>query len=186
MKAAKTLALALILTLALSSSALAVDLTNRISFGFNNQLAFGVIGGEDSLSNAYLTNQSLSCKYWFTREIGVETLVGFLYSDFEEVSGWGLSLTGKFLYNLIYEKQLNVYTGGGLSIMPIHTDDGHDEETNTGFGLMAFVGTEFFFDGLPNLGFDMEVGLQYLDFDEYRQFGSYGGGFTTVGVRYYF
>jgi len=186
MKTAKTVGLALVLLLAFSGPAMAVDLTNRISFGFNNQLSFGVVGGGDVLTNAYMTNQSFSVKYWATRDIGIEGIFGFLYSDFENVGGWGLTLGGKFIYNIIYEKQLNIYTGGGLAFLPIHTYDGDHGETNTGFGVMAFVGIEFFFQELPNLGFDVETGLQYLDFDEYRQFGSYGGGFTSFGIRYYF
>jgi hypothetical protein len=187
MKTARIFGLTVVLFLLLAGTALAVDLTNRIGVGFNNQLSYGIIGSDSKmLTNAYLTNQGISVKYWATRDIAIEGVLGFLYSDFQNTGGWGLTLGGKFIYNLVYEKQMNLYTGGGLAILPVHTDNGHDSHTKTGFSFMGFVGAEFFFRDFPNIGFDLEFGLQYLDFDEYRQFGTFGGGFTTFGIRYYF
>ena len=33
------------------------------------------------------------------------------------------------------------------------------DETDSGFDLMGLLGTEFFFKGLPNLGFSFEAGV---------------------------
>ncbi|HPQ70999.1 MAG TPA: hypothetical protein PKW95_17880 [bacterium] len=186
MKAWKIAVISLFLMAVLATPALAVDLTNRISMGYNHQLSYGIVGGDDAISSAFLANQSFSCKYWATREIGIEGILGFMSAEYEDVGGWGMTLGGKFHYNVIMEQQMNVYTGGGLALLPVTTDDGEDKDSNVGFLVMAFAGTEFFLPGLPNLAFDMELGLQYLDYDEYRQFGTYSGGFGMLGIRYYF
>jgi len=186
MKAMKIALFVLLLLPVMVGSAYAVDLTQRISFGYNNQLSFGVVGGGAIMDTAYMSNQSFSTKWWATKEIGLEGILGFISTEYEDVSGYGATLGAKFHYNIILERQMNVYTGGGLSILPVKTDNGEDEETNTGIQLMGFIGTEFFLQGLPNLAFDFEIGLQYLDYDEYSQFGTYGGGFGLMGIRYYF
>lgn len=172
---------------AFSSICLGKDLTNRISAGYNKQLTFGVIGGADSsLTNNILSIDSLACKYWITEDIGVELFGGYFTAKYDEVGGWALDLGGKFYYNMIKEDNMNLYSGAGLGIIPLHIDYGNDEMNETGFQAMAYAGIEFFFSGLPNLGFDMEVGLQYIDIDEYAQLSTYGGAFSTFGIRYYF
>lgn len=186
MKTGRILLIALFCVLFFTASAFAVDLTNRISIGYNNQLSSGIVGTDSAPGGAYLSNQSVSVKYWATRDIGFEGLFGFMSSEYEDVGGWGLNVAGKFHYNVISEKQMNIYTGGGLGVIPVHYSDGHDDETNTGFLVMGFIGVEFFLQGLPNLAFDMELGFNFLDYDEYRQFGTYGGGFGLIGIRYYF
>jgi hypothetical protein len=51
---------------------------------------------------------------------------------------------------------------------------------------MAYAGIEFFIQELPNLAFDLEFGIRYIDVDEYAQLSTYGGGFGNFGIRYYF
>lgn len=164
----------------------AKNLTNRISVGYNKQLNFGFIGENAALADNFFTIDSLSTKYWATDRIGLEGMVGYFTAKYEEVGGWGLDLAGKFIYNLIMEDYMSFYTGAGLGIIPVHIDYGDREENETGFELMAYAGFEFFFEELPNLGFDVEFGLRYIDIDEYQQFSTYGGGFGTFGIRYYF
>ena len=167
--------------------AAAKDLTNRISAGYNKQLNYGLIGGPNTgIANTILDVDGLSVKYWATENIGVEIILGYFTAKFDEVGGWALDIGGKFHYNLIKEDNMNLYAGAGLGIMPAHFDYGNSEESETGFQALGFGGVEFFFQGLPNLAFDMEIGIRYIDFDEYAELSTFGGAFSTFGIRYYF
>jgi hypothetical protein len=169
------------------SSTPARNLTNRISIGYNKQLNFQIFGPEGTdLANNFFSTDSISTKYWATDRIGMEFFLGYFTAKYEEYGGWGIDMGGKFIYNLIVEDYMSFYTGGGLGIMPMHVDYGKDDETETGFQVMAYVGWEFFFQELPNLGWDVEMGFRYIDIDEYAQFSTYGGAFGLFGLRYYF
>jgi len=160
------------------------ELYQRIGLGYNQQLSFGILGGASD--DAFLNNQSFSVKYWATPLIGIEGLLGFTTAKYEDDKGTGATIGAKLHVNVIREPSMNVYSGGGVGIMPVSTDFNDDSDNNVGFMLQGFFGMEFFFQGLPNLGFDVEIGLEYVDYDEFQQFGTYGGGFGLIGVRYYF
>lgn len=183
----KTILIALISLFFLAfaaQAAVAKDLTQRISIGYNHSMGLGMPA--DDLSILGTANDALSVKYWFTQQFGVEGLVGMTYGKLEDDKVFGTTFGGRFHANLIYEQNMNVYTGGGLGIMPVSTDIGGDTDNNIGFMMQGFFGFEFFLPGLPNLAFDAEVGLQYADYDEFQSFGTYGGGFGAFGIRYYF
>lgn len=160
------------------------ELYQRIGLGYNQQLSFGLLGG--SLDDVFLNNQSFSVKYWATPIVGIEGLLGFMTAKFEDEKGTGATIGAKVHFNLIREPNMNVYSGGGVGILPVSTDLDGDSDNNVGFMLQGFFGMEFFFQELPNLGFDVEIGLEYVDYDEFQQFSTYGGGFGLMGVRYYF
>ncbi|MBZ0270521.1 porin family protein [bacterium] len=180
-------AAALVLVLALASGAGAKDLTNRISVGYNNQINFGYIGGPNAaLADAFFTQQAISSRYWINDLLGVEPMFGYFTAKNDDVGGWALQIAAKVVYNLIMEENMNFYGGGGLGIIPMSIDYGRKEVDETGFLLMGFAGMEFFLEGLPNLAFDVEFGLQYIDIDTYAQISTFGGGFGVMGIRYYF
>jgi len=164
-----------------------MNLTNRISIGYNKQLNFNVFGGFDpELANPFFSVDSLSCKYWATDRIGVEVIFGYFTAKNDEYGGWAIDTGAKFHYTIIPEEYMNLYAGAGIGIIPVHIDYGDTEENETGFQVMGFGGVEFFLYKLPNLAFDIEMGLKYIDIDEYAQFSTYGGAFSNFGIRYYF
>jgi len=170
-----------------ASTAAAKDLTNRIGVGYNNQLNFNFLGGQDaSVTDAFIASQSISAKYWFTENLGIEPMVGYYTAKNKEIGGWAAEIAAKVLYNLNKEENMNFYGGGGLGILPMKIDYGPHTQSDTGFEAMAFLGVEFFFSGLPNLGFDVEFGLKYIDVSTFAQLSTYGGGFGVLGIRYYF
>ncbi len=181
----RTLALALLFFL-FSLPATAKDLTHRISVGYNSQTSFAWVGPGSDTANAFFSNQAISSKYWLTEDLGFEGLLGYFTAKNEDVGGWASEIALKVHYNLNKEENMNLYTGGGLGLLPSRIDYGEEEESTVGFLFMGFVGMEFFIPGLPNLGFDAEFGLQYVDIDTYSQFSTYGGGFGLMGIRYYF
>jgi hypothetical protein len=181
------LATILIIAVCLSSSAWAKDLTNRIGVGYNNQVNFSYIGGENSdITAAFVTAQSISAKYWFNEDLGIEPLFGYFTAKNGEIGGWAAEIAAKCIYNINKEENMNFYGGGGVGLIPMKIDYGRDSDTATGFTAMAFLGIEFFLSGLPNLAFDAEFGFQYVDVDKFAQLSTYGGGFGVMGIRYYF
>jgi hypothetical protein len=183
----KTITVSVICGLAVvlfASTVMAKDLTQRISLGYNQQLSFGILGG--AFDDAFLSSQAISSKYWITDRYGVEGLLGFTSAKYEDDRGFGLTVGGKFHANIVMEQNMNFYGGAGLGLMPVSTEVNDKDDNNVGFMAQTFAGFEFFLQGLPNLGFDIEVGLEYVDYDKFQRFGTYGGGFGTFGVRYYF
>lgn len=162
------------------------NLTNRISLGYNNQLNFGALGVENrSMTDYFFDVNSLSVKYWITDRIGIEGMLGYFTAELEEYGGWALDLAAKFHYNLIMEDYMSLYTGAGLGIVPHYINYGKNEDANCGVQVMGYAGIEFFIQELPNLGFDIEVGLRYIWMGRYQEFSTYGGT-GTFGIRYYF
>lgn len=169
-----------------ASAADSKDMTHRISVGYNNQVNFGWVGDNSGIANTFAGSQAISTKYWLNEDLGFEGLFGYLTLKNEDIGGWAAKIAAKVLYNLNKEDNMNFYGGAGLGLLPSRIDYGPEVERSTGFLAMVFLGTEFFLQGLPNLGFDVEFGLQYLTVDSFSQFGTYGGGFGILGIRYYF
>jgi hypothetical protein len=164
-----------IMSMLAASNAMAKNLAERVGAGFDSQ-----IGLTQRLDAA-------SARYWIDRDMGVQGDFAFMnLAPKNGSSQTAFGIGGKFLYNVIEETNMNLYAGGGIYVFnqPVPTNTGTD--IKTGFSLGALSGIEFFFQGLPNLGFNVEldVGLKYLD--------GYGTTFgisadsINAGVHYYF
>ena len=90
---------------------------------------------------------------------------------------------GKLLYVIRSEQNMNVYAGGGLGIANIDWDQG---DSDTAFSLSGILGVEYFFSGLPNLGFSTELGIMFRDYDDNDSVGSDADTLLTAGIHYYF
>ena len=77
------------------------------------------------------------------------------------------------------EKQLNAFIGGGLDL-----EFAGNGDSTTGYRMKFLTGIEYFFRGLPNLGFGAEIGLQ-LGEDIYEN-SFFGTTYGEVGVHYYY
>ena len=137
----------------------------RIGVGFNSQL-----------SNFGLT--SLSLRYWLDRKIAIEGILGFSVGDIK-----GIDLGGKFLGVLKSEQNLNVYGFGLLGIESFDNTGTGGATNETKATVGGGLGTEFFFNGLPNLGFGAEIGLVYNGFS--KSLTTFGNLITSVGIHYY-
>lgn len=161
-----------VISMLAASNAMAKNLAERFGAGFDSQ-----IGLTQRLDAA-------SVRYWIDRDMGVQG--DFAFMNFAPKNGssqTAFGMGGKFLYNVIEETNMNLYAGGGIYVFnqPVYAIN-----MKTGFSLGALSGIEFFFEGLPNLGFNVEldIGLKYLD--------GYGTTFgisadsINAGVHYYF
>ncbi len=160
-----------LLCMFVAPNAMAKDLSQRVGVGFNSQMG---------LSNHL---DAASARYWINKDMGFQGDVAFLdFSPHQGNNQTSFGLGGKFLYNVIEETNMNLYVGGGLYVFtqPAPAD------TETGFSLGGLGGIEFFFQGLPNLGFNLELdlGVKYLN-----QYGTAFGieaDSINAGFHYYF
>lgn len=124
---------------------------------------------------------SLSLRSWISDSLGVEGALGFTSGDVNSA----VNLGAKVLAPLKKEQNLTLYGFGMLgfeSISKIGTVSKSETDVTVGAG----VGVEFFFQGLPNLGFGTEIGLSYGGLTDAKQFGTFASWIPSVGMRYYF
>jgi hypothetical protein len=158
----------LIILIFLSSFTLvAKDLTSRLGVGYNAQI-----------TNA---ESAVSAKYAISTDYAFSGFLGFNAGGDNNNSSFVLG--GKIYRNAYQEENANFYIGGGLGISSIETSASN---TDTGFDLMGFLGTEFFFLGLQNLGFTFESGVTLTSRGSGVSFKTNSGSFITTGIHYYF
>jgi len=150
----------------LATPVLAKDLKGNMGIGFNSQFS-----PEDV--------DSLSGKYWINNELAVQGLFGFNFSD----SSDDLDIGGKVYFKIKDEENLHVDVIAGVGFNRVDPDKGN---IKTGTWINMGVGLEYFFSGLPNLGFSTEVGLTFTDYDNDDSFGTTADSFIGAGIHYYF
>jgi hypothetical protein len=147
----------------------AKDLAERVGLGYNAQIAF---------EDYQIAGPSI--KYVISPEIVVQGVFAFSnYSNAEDLTV--LLFGGKFLYNAIQEDNMNFYAGGGFGVISVS-----NAVEETGIIVIGCVGEEFFFSGLPNLGFAAEMGLMIASMGDLGTYVGTYGGFLNLGIHYYF
>jgi len=136
-------------------------------------------------------NSQISLKHHLSGAQAISPYFGFQLSS-NGGTEWGFSLGSRMYFDIIQEKFLDFFGFGGIGILlgsretpqPLE----NDSETYIGFDTAGGVGTEFFFSGLPDLGFSFEAGMHFLFYhqdDSYIEIGTLGH-FLTAGIHYYF
>jgi len=166
MKATKIVCVFILIFGLLTGSGLAKDLKGNLGVGFNSQFSPHDV-------------DAISGKYWFNNELAVQGILGFNYSDTVDE----LDLGGKVYFKIQDEENLHVDVIAGLGLTRVDPDKG---STETGTWVNAGIGIEYFFNGLPNLGFSTEVGLTLRDYDDDTSFGTTADSFVGAGIHYYF
>ncbi len=166
MKARQLTTIVTLLLMLATNHVYAKDLTGNLGVGFNTQLSSR---GTDSIS----------VKYWFNNEIGIQTIFGFLSSDdYDEYN-----LGSKVYFKVKDEKNLHVDLFGGLGFTHV---DPNDEDSDTDILLDGGLAIEYFFNGLPNLGFSTNLGVAFSDYDDNNSFGTTADTAISAGIHYYF
>lgn len=210
MKSTKILLLSGVLVVGLSGLASAVDMSGRLGAGVNweTEASFSSYPADVAITDVAIT--SLSIKYHTSPKLSIAGLLGFSYDSFDPEQGKGesasaIGIGGKFFYNIREEKQMNLYIGGGLMILrSAGIDYSPDPQAGTGsvsilvFKIPGYLGSEFFFSGLPNLGFSVETGIEIIigsrtfepDVGDESSTGLFkfgtAGGIFSAGIHYYF
>lgn len=172
MKALVQFVFSSVILIAISHSSLQVahakDMTSRLGVGFKDQSASGVA--------------SLAAQYWAAPDLGFSAQVGV---DTQATQS-RFNSSAK-IYKVIFpEDHLNFYMGAGAGILSVESTSGGVSSNQSGFELMAFVGTEFFFSGLENLGFSIEVGTAITSLSSSTRFRTFGDSPLKAGVIFYF
>lgn len=141
----------------------AKELASRLGVGFRNSYAFDL--------------PSLAAHYYPNSEYG---LVGAIGIDTEDQNS-KFAFSGGVRKIIFTEENLNFFMGGVLSVISKETDG----STDSGFELGALVGTEFFLQGLENLGFNVETGMAVTNVKKVR-FRTMGDSFLRAGIIFYF
>ena len=169
----KRIALTLVATaLLIAPTAQAKDLTDRWGAGFTQGLATSEPG-----------HTSLAVRYWLDSQLAIEGQSGFSYTKRDQGSdSRSFSLGGRFLIKVVEEENLHAYGGAGISLL----SEKQGGNSDSGVGAEVFGGVEFFFQGLPHLGFSTELGLVLEEMGDRTAFRTDGGAFAKLGIRYYF
>ena len=147
-----------------SPSAFAVDLANRLGVGYSNQMSTDL--------------PSIAAKYYPNAGTALSVAIGVDTED--NNSRFGILFK---LYRIIFtERNLNFYLGGGAGLLSREVLS----ETRSGFELGGFLGAEFFFTGLENLGFSFEAGVGIRSDSDGARFRTVGDHPVRGGVIFYF
>jgi hypothetical protein len=152
-----------VLSVFFSFPVFAKDMASRLGIGYRNSYAFDL----PSLAAHYYPN----AQYGFVGAIGIDT----------EDQNSKFAFSGGVRKIIFVEEQLNFFMGGVLSMVSKESAG----STDSGFELAALVGSEFFLQGLENLGFNIETGLAVTNVKKVR-FRTMGDSFLRAGILFYF
>lgn len=158
--------LCLLFVLFLSAPALAKDMGSRLGVGYANQ--FGLDEDLPSIALRYYPNSD----YGLMGALGVDTE--------KNNSRFGCQM--KILKIVFKEDHLNFYTGAGAGLVSREING----STDSGFDLSGFLGSEFFFAGLENLGFNFEAGIGVTSVSSEVRFRTVGDHPLKAGIFFYF
>lgn len=115
------------------------SLAKRLGVGFVSQVA----------ASADRTLPMLDAKYYFSRKWAASLGIGFdTRTDGSEVAIGAKLFRNVFMNS---EQNMNFYFGTGLAMLA---------KNGTKMQIQFFLGGEFFFQGLPSLGFSFEGGVR--------------------------
>ncbi|KAB5491407.1 outer membrane protein [Flagellimonas hadalis] len=133
-------------------------------------------------------NYGISARYNLTEVHGLQAVIGSVNYGFGgSVSAF--SFTGRYLYSFtdVGSSNLRPYALGQLGIWTVKYKDNfwgtyaNESDSSIAYGIGA--GIEYAFDGLEQLGFNIEAGYGGGSFGDGL---SYSGVFFGGGVHYYF
>ena len=146
-----------------SNAAEARNLGGRLGVGFTNQIAVGPSS----------TIPAISGKYYLSKATALSGGLGFDTKSGDSIMALGM----KAYHSLFFEENLIFYTGIGLAYVSRITSK---------FQVSGFLGTEFFLQGLPSLGFSFEVGIRGDSTSGAFAIRTIGDSFLTAGMHFYF
>lgn len=147
-----------------STQAQAVDLANRLGVGYSDQLSSEL--------------PAITARYYPNASTGLSLAVGINTQN--NFSRFGALAK---LYRIVFtENNMNFYVGGGAGLLSVEASG----VNQSGFELMGFLGGEFFFSGLENLGFTFEAGVGIRSDSDGTLFRTIGDHPLKGGIIFYF
>lgn len=162
MNTARRLLMVLIVGLALTTPAQAMERIGRLGLGFTNQMANDI--------------PSISFKLQRSKSFAFGGLFGYSNSD----NGGGTSAAIKLYRNFFDEPHLTFF-GSLLGGMISRKTNGVSE---SGFQVDLTLGSEFSFPGLESLGFSVEFGASFNKINDFVV-ETVGDSFLVSSVHFY-
>ena len=155
------------------------------------------VGYQGLITGSYLN--ALSVRSWVTDSFGVEANGYCGKVKLEPNTDGGRSIRTDLtalglrgFYNLVKRENSVFYVGAEYTVGSLDRDvsspsDNSDEELDDDITIYgAFVGSEFRFSEMPELGFNFDVGYRRVDYDNDAFDILLDGVSATLGVHYYF
>lgn len=153
-----------LLLFAVSATAQAKDLANRLGVGYRNSLVT-------------MTLPSMALFYYPNSDFG---LVGSIGVDTEDTNS-KFAIAGQVRRIIFKEERMNFFGAGHVASVNQEVNSTRD----SGFEIAALVGGEFFLQGLESLGFNFETGAGITTVKKTR-FRTMGDSFLNAGLVFYF
>lgn len=134
----------------------------RFGLGYTNQIA----------TTTDRTIPAIDAKYFLSDGTAVSLGVGFDTRANDGTTALGL----KAYKNIFFESNLNFYAGVGAAYV---------NRLGSKMQFSAFLGSEFFFDRLPSLGFSFEFGVRGDKTTGDFAIRTTGDSFLTAGIHFY-
>ncbi len=122
---------------------------------------------------------AFSIKFHPSRYMDIAALVGFDTDETKNATVFGGQLHRYFSL----EENLNFFLGIGMYALS-EKDSSATSGNTTGMEFDGLVGAEFFFTGLPNLGFQFQTGVGIKTLRK-LSVKVLGDGFAGIGIHYY-
>lgn len=148
----------------MTTAAHAIDMTHRLGVGIKDNLSKSL----PSLAIVYYP----TAEFAFTAGLGLDT----------QKNNSAMQINAGVRRIIFYEQNLNFYMGGQAAVVT------YEDPTNgkqNGYELNAILGTQFFFQGLENLGFSFETGVGVVSLGEVR-FRTLAIDPLHAGIIFYF
>lgn len=142
----------------------AKDLMNRLGIGYRNQFAADLPG--------------VAVQYYPGADLAVSGVMGV--DTQKDNSRFGMM--AKLHRIIFHEDNCHFYMGAGAGVLSVETAGSNQ----SGFELLGFGGTEFFFSGLENLGFSFEAGVAVTSLSSSVRFRTVGDSPLKAGMTFYF
>jgi hypothetical protein len=145
----------------------AKELSNRLGVGYADQFSESMPG--------------ITVRYYPDPKLGISAVLAV--DTEEENSKFGfMAKLYRILGNEFMEDNLNFYMGTGVGLISLEENN----ESDSGFEIIAFYGAEFFFTGLENLGFSFEAGVGVTSINSEVRFRTMGDHPIKAGMTFYF
>lgn len=152
------------------NNAVARKLAKRPGLGFTNQFVVGSRTPNGIIEDK--TVPALSFRYHFNQQYGAALALGFDNRNDDNI----LALGAKIFYIIFEEDYLNFYGGASLGLVSFQESD---------FQGTLLIGSEFFFNGLPSLGFSTETGIRLDKTSGTFGVSTIGDSFFIAGIHFY-
>ncbi len=155
-------------------------ISNKVGVGYQGMIASDYLNG-------------ISVRGWIGNNFGLEG--SFFYGGIDAEGNNGYKITDsdvslievKAMYAFLVKNNSRFYVGakGGYGQLDIEAfgDKVTDDDL---WSCGAFVGSEWNFQGIPELGFNFDVGYNYMNYDDDNVDIDLDGIAVTFGIHYYF